>query len=98
MPSGMLATAAATDNTIAYIKIPGRMYRQAVAYRIAHDDTYSGDTRVRNRARDAARAANKTAKADKYAKIPALKEAGMTKKEIAAKLGLSESTIKRHWK
>lgn len=98
MPPGLLATAEAKDSTIAYIEIPGRMYRQAVAYRIAHDDTYSGDTRVRNRSRDAARAANKTAKAEKYAQIPALKEAGMTKKEIAAKLGLSESTIKRHWK
>lgn len=98
MPPGLLATAEAKDSTIAYIEIPGRMYRQAVAYRIAHDDTYSGDTRVRNRARDAARAANKTAKADKYAQIPRLKAGGKTQKEVAAILGVSLRAVQQRWK
>lgn len=98
MPPGLLATAEANDSTIAYIEIPGRMYRQAVAYRIAHDDTYSGDTRVRNRARDAARAANKTAKADKYAQIPRLKAGGKTQKEVAAILGVSLRAVQQRWK
>lgn len=97
MPSGLLATAEAKDSTIAYVEIPGRMYRQAVAYRIAHDDTYSGDTRVRNRSRDAARAANKTARTEKYQKIPRLKTEGKTQKEIAAILGIGIATVKRHW-
>ena len=97
MPSGMLATAAATDNTIAYIKIPGRMYRLAVAYRIDHDKDYHGDTRIRNRSRDAARAANKTARAEKYAEIPKLKAEGKKQKEIAALLGISLRTVKQHW-
>ena len=97
MPSGLLATAEARDSTIAYIAIPGRMYRQAVAYRIAHDDTYSGDTRVRNRSRDAARAANKTARAEKYDRIPALRAEGKKQKEIAAILGIGIATVKRHW-
>lgn len=97
MPSGLLATAEAKDSTIAYIDIPGRMYRQAVAYRIAHDDTYNGDTRVRNRARDAARAANKIARAGKYDRIPKLRAEGKTQKEIAAILGIGIATVKRHW-
>lgn len=97
MPSGLLATAAAKDSTIAYIEIPGRMYRQAVAYRIAHDDTYSGDTRVRNRSRDAARAANKIARAGKYDRIPKLRAEGKTQKEIAAILGIGIATVQRHW-
>ena len=97
MPSGLLATAAAKDSTIAYIEVPGRMYRQAVAYRIAHDDTYSGDTRVRNRSRDAARAANKIARAGKYDRIPKLRAEGKTQKEIAAILGIGIATVQRHW-
>lgn len=97
MPSGLLATAEARDSTIAYIEIPGRMYRQAVAYRIAHDDTYSGDTRVRNRSRDAARAANEIARAGKYDRIPKLRAEGKTQKEIAAILGIGIATVKRHW-
>lgn len=97
MPSGLLATAEAKDSTIAFIEIPGRMYRQAVAYRIAHDDTYEGDTRVRNRARDAARAANKIARAGKYDRIPKLRAEGKTQKEIAAILGIGIATVKRHW-
>lgn len=97
MPPGLLATAEAKDSTIAYIEIPGRMYRQAVAYRIAHDDTYDGDTRVRNRARDAARAANKIARAGKYDRIPKLRAEGKTQKEIAAILGIGIATVKRHW-
>ena len=97
MPSGLLATAEAKDSTIAFIEIPGRMYRQAVAYRIAHDDTYDGDTRVRNRARDAARAANKIARAGKYDRIPKLRAEGKTQKEIAAILGIGIATVKRHW-
>lgn len=97
MPSGMLAISEATDNTIAYIKIPGRMYRLAVAYRIDHDKDYHGDTRIRNRSRDAARAANKTARAEKYAEIPKLKAEGKKQKEIAALLGISLRTVKQHW-
>lgn len=97
MPPGLLATAEAKDSTIAYIEIPGRMYRQAVAYRIAHDDTYCGDTRVRNRSRDAARAANKIARAGKYDRIPKLRAEGKTQKEIAAILGIGIATVKRHW-
>lgn len=97
MPPGLLATAEAKDSTIAYIEIPGRMYRQAVAYRIAHDDTYNGDTRIRNRSRDAQRAANKTARAGKYDRIPKLRAEGKTQKEIAAILGIGIATVKRHW-
>lgn len=97
MPPGLLATAEAKDSTIAYIEIPGRMYRQAVAYRIAHDDTYNGDTRVRNRARDAKRTANKAARADKYKEIPRLKAEGKKQKEIAAILGIGIATVQRHW-
>lgn len=97
MPPGLLATAEAKDSTIAYIEIPGRMYRQAVAYRIAHDDIYSGDTRVRNRARDAKRTADKAARADKYKEIPRLKAEGKKQKEIAAILGIGIATVKRHW-
>lgn len=97
MPPGLLATAEAKDSTIAYIKMPGRMYRLAVAYRIEHDKDYHGDTRIRNRSRDAARAANKTARAEKYAEIPKLKADGKKQKEIAALLGISLRTVKQHW-
>lgn len=95
MPSGLLATAEAKDSTIAYIEIPGRMYRQAVAYRIAHDDTYNGDTRVRNRSRDAARAANKTARDKAKEKARQLLASGMSVRDVAEKTGLGKSSVQR---
>lgn len=95
MPSGMLATAAATDNTIAYIKIPGRMYRLAVAYRIEHDKDYHGDTRIRNRSRDAARAVNKTAKDKAKEKARQLLASGMSVRDVAEKTGLGKSSVQR---
>lgn len=95
MPSGMLATAAATDNTIAYIKIPGRMYRLAVAYRIEHDKDYHGDTRIRNRSRDAARAVNKTAKDRAKEKARQLLASGMSVRDVAEKTGLGKSSVQR---
>lgn len=95
MPSGMLATAEATDNTIAYIKIPGRMYRLAVAYRIDHDKDYHGDTRIRNRSRDAARAANKTAKDKAKEKARQLLASGMSVRDVAEKTGLGKSSVQR---
>lgn len=95
MPSGMLATAEATDNTIAYIKIPGRMYRLAVAYRIEHDKDYHGDTRIRNRSRDAARAVNKTAKDKAKEKARQLLASGMSVRDVAEKTGLGKSSVQR---
>lgn len=93
MPSGLLATADAKDSTIAYIEIPGRMYRQAVAYRIAHDDTYNGDTRMRNRSRDAQRAANKAARAAQKEKARRLLAGGAKCREVASETGLSLGTV-----
>lgn len=93
MPSGLLATAEAKDSTIAYIEIPGRMYRQAVAYRIDHDDTYIGDTRLRNRSRDAARAKNKAARAKQKEKARRLLAGGAKCREVASETGLSLGTV-----
>ena len=51
-----------------------------------------------NATRDAQRAERKAAKADKWQQLQELKAAGRTQTEIAAQLGVSLRTVKRHWK
>lgn len=55
------------------------------------------DTRKPHKTRDKQRADRKADKAAMYSRIPDLKAAGKTQKEIAAILGIGIATVKRHW-